>query len=130
MNTTVLLEMTERSLAGTITFPEVVQTLAKNGVESYSVDLVRSLKTHYGVKGDFFCEPLGFEDMPVAEEFSPENVIAAIKASQAGKIQYPEFLALIMKAGVSIYTVYITGKKVIYSGRKGDFHIEPFPSPK
>jgi uncharacterized protein YbcV (DUF1398 family) len=130
MNTSILLEMTERSLAGTITFTEVVETLAKNGVESYAVDLVRSLKTHYGVKGDFFSEPLGFEDMSVAEEFNLENVIAAIKATQAGKIDYQEFLALIMKAGVSNYTVYITGKKVIYSGRKGDFHIEPFPLPK
>jgi hypothetical protein len=33
-----------------------------------------------------------------------------------------------MAAGTASYSVYLNGRKAIYFGRNGDFHVEPFPS--
>jgi hypothetical protein len=35
-----------------------------------------------------------------------------------------------MAAGTTGYWVFLAGRKVIYFGRKGDFHIEEFPGSK
>ena len=32
------------------------------------------------------------------------------------------------EAGVTGYWAFLTGKKVIYFGRKGEFHVEEFPA--
>lgn len=128
MNSNILHEITTRSFAGTIAFPEVVKLLLKAGVESYFVDLIGKGKTHHFTKGEAASEKFEFQGPPVAAEFSAENVVAAIRSSQAGKITYPEFLRQIMLAGVSHYHVYLTGRKAVYFSRKGDFHTELFPS--
>jgi hypothetical protein len=33
-------------------------------------------------------------------------------------------------AGVIVYWAFLTGRKVIYIGRKGELHIEEFPNAK
>ncbi len=33
-------------------------------------------------------------------------------------------------AGVIAYWAFLTGRKVIYFGRKGEFHVEEFPGAK
>jgi hypothetical protein len=35
-----------------------------------------------------------------------------------------------MADGTAAYQTFLTGKKVIYFGRKGEFHVEEFPRPK
>lgn len=127
MNKEVIKEMSERSLAGTVTFPEVVKALLKAGIESYTVDLVRNSKIFYSVEGETFAGSFDFKGPKPAPEFSAEAVVNAIRASQAGKITYPQFLEQILNAGCSFYTAYLTGRKVVYLGRKGDFHVEHFP---
>jgi hypothetical protein len=32
-----------------------------------------------------------------------------------------------MEAGTASYGVFLNGRKAIYFGRNGDFHVEPFP---
>jgi uncharacterized protein YbcV (DUF1398 family) len=54
-------------------------------------------------------------------------VVAAIRAAQADTIRYPEFMKQAMAAGAVAYWVFLSGKKVIYFGRRGEFHIEEFP---
>jgi hypothetical protein len=34
-----------------------------------------------------------------------------------------------MSAGVTDYSVYLTGRKTIYTGRQRDFYVEDFPPP-
>lgn len=128
MNTQVMHETTTRSLAGTITFPEVVMKLMQIGTESYHCDLVRKAKTYYMPDGQTHFEELDYKGPAIAENFSQEQVIAAIRAIQKQEINYKEFLNRIMKAGTTRYFVFLQGKKAIYYGRKGDFHIENFPS--
>jgi uncharacterized protein YbcV (DUF1398 family) len=129
MNTAILNDCLLKAFAGTISFPESVGMMLETGVERYDVDLARLEKTHYGVNGETHTKVLPLTEAPaVSAAFSPEGVQAAIKASQSQEIAYPEFLRRIMAAGTACYHVYLNGRKVLYFGRNGDFHIEPFPN--
>ena len=130
MNAAILSETTTRSLAGSLTFPEVVQTLIVEGVESYHTDLVQKQKTFYMPNGEVHIERLDFFAPKIAEDFSEKMVIKALRAIQSKEIDYREFLNQIIAAGTTNYTVYIQGKKAIYFGRKGEFHVENFPQAK
>ncbi len=128
MNSKIAHETTVLAFEGKISFGEVVMKLIEIGVERYHADLVTLQKTFYGKDGGIHIEKLTLKDVPqVASEFDAETVRGTIKMAQQGKIHYPEFLEKVMKAGCSHYDVYIDGKQVIYSGRKGNFHIEKFP---
>jgi uncharacterized protein YbcV (DUF1398 family) len=115
-----------QSLAGAMTFPEVVRTLAAEGVERYHVDLVSMAKTTYMPCGETDAYTFDYSGT-VAEHFSGDGVVAAIRAIQAQRIKYTVFLAQIMAAGCTGYSVYLGGAKAIYFGRRGEFHVEEFP---
>ena len=66
----------------------------------------------------------------VAEEFSSYDIVAAIRGAQADTIRYPEFMKRATAAGVVAYWAFLTGKKVVYFGRRGEMHIEEFPRSK
>ena len=101
--------------------------LLNEGVESYHVDLVRSENRYYMPSGETHVETVPFKHSKAAEKFSANLVEAAIKSIQAGKIDYKQFLHQIMDAGTVYYIAYLSGKRVIYFGREGDFHVEHFP---
>ena len=129
MNTEILHETLKRSLQGAIAFPEVVRILTAEGVESYRADLVRREETFYLPDGATHVEKIDFPAAGIAEDFSASGVVAAIRASQEGKSKYHEFLTRVMHAGTASYAVFLTGKRCIYFGRKGEFHVEEFPQP-
>jgi uncharacterized protein YbcV (DUF1398 family) len=129
MNTTVIHETLAASEAGQQTFPQVIKALLEVGVESYLIDLARGSATYYLTTGETHIESLTHPADPIAEDFSASGLIAAIRGAQADKIRYPEFLKQSTAAGTIAYWAFLTGKKVIYFGRKGDFHIEEFPKP-
>jgi uncharacterized protein YbcV (DUF1398 family) len=56
--------------------------------------------------------------------------VAAIRGAQADTVRYPEFVKRSTAAGVIGYWAFLTGKRVIYFGRKGEQHIEEFPKPQ
>src|ERR1700733_5412773 len=64
---------------------------------------------------------------PIDEEFSREDVVSAIRGAQADTIRSPEFMKRSAAAGVIAYWAFLAGRKVIYFGRRGEFHIEEFP---
>lgn len=128
MNITAIQETSTKSLANQMSFPEVVQVLIQEGVESYYVDLVQNQKTFYMPNGETITENFDYQGPTIAKEFSQEAVVKAIKTIQTKQMTYREFLDAIMEAGCTGYTVYITGRKAIYFGRKGDMHIENFPN--
>ncbi len=127
MNTELLHKTLAGSLAGRVAFPEVVGTMIAEGVESYRADLVRMEEIFYAPDGETHVEKIDFPAKPIGEEFVVAGLIAAIRDSQAGRCRYPEFLTRAMAAGTTSYVVFLNGKKVIYFGRKGEFHIEEFP---
>jgi len=127
MDIQVMEEATSRSLKGTITFGEVVKNLLAIGVESYDADLVRMEKTYYMPDGETHIEKLDYKGPAIAQDFSQPEVAAAIKAIQKKEINYVKFLDRILKAGTARYIVFLAGRKAIYYGRRGEFHIENFP---
>lgn len=127
MNAETIRQTVTGSLAGTHSFPDVVRILITEGVESYHADLVRGEKTFYMPDGETQVEKTDLPPMPIGQPFSASGVISAIRAIQAKEITYVEFLHRIMAAGTTGYVVYTGGRKAIYSGRNGDFHIENFP---
>ena len=130
MDIQTLNEAVRLSLAGQITFPEVVRRLAETGTERYLVDLVGKRKLSWGQGGESHVAEFGYDGPDVPENLDAETVAATIKDIQQGRIKYTEFLDRIMRAGCSHYEVFISGRRAIYFGRDGSQHIELFPAVK
>jgi uncharacterized protein YbcV (DUF1398 family) len=130
VNTNVIHEVLAETQAGKLVFPEVVRRLLEVGVESYFCDLATGRETFYFSNGKTQVEKMILPLSPVAEEFSAGEVIAAIRGAQADKIRYPEFVKRSTAAGVIAYWAFLTGRKVIYFGRKGESHVEDVPGAK
>jgi uncharacterized protein YbcV (DUF1398 family) len=67
---------------------------------------------------------------PVASELSASGLLAAIRGAQSDTIRYPEFAKRAAAAGVIAYWAFLSGKKVVYFGRKGESHTEESPRAK
>ncbi len=130
MNTKEMHDVLARSQEGKLTFPEVVGRLLAANVESYFCDLAAGSETFYTRDGQVYAEKMILSLAPSAEDFSGADVVAAIRGAQADTVRYPEFVKRVTAAGVIAYWAFLTGKKVIYFGRKGEQHIEEFPKPK
>ena len=130
MNRNLLTETAELSLNGKIKFPEFVGVMVRENIESYSIDLVRHLRTFRMANGETHSDSFEFKACPAAAEFSCERVVKAIRARHAGEITYREFLACILEAGSIRYTVSIREKHATYYGRTGAHHTEKFPGAK
>lgn len=130
MNTEAMHKALEGSQAGKLRFPEVVGMLIDAGVESYFADLIRGEERFYTPNGETHVEKMSPPPAKVADDFSQSGIVAAIRAAQADEIRYPEFLKRAFAAGTAGYWAFLAGKRVIYFGRKGEFHVEEFPRPK
>jgi uncharacterized protein YbcV (DUF1398 family) len=117
------------SMNGSMDFPEVVRELTAIGCEQYHADLRRKEKTYYMPGGDSLVVPLDATAEQAAHTFSPEGVVAALRAIQSKQITYAEFLHRIIESGCVGYFVNLAGKRAIYLGRTGDSYVENFPSP-
>lgn len=113
---------------GRMHFGQVVAVLADAGVESYVVDYRADRATYYLPDGDTLDLALEDAGAVIAQEFSTEALIAAIRGAQRGVVMYPQFKKLSQAAGCIAYTVWLTGRHVSYFGRHGEVHIEHFPS--
>jgi uncharacterized protein YbcV (DUF1398 family) len=128
MNTEIIVAASTATLAGTISFPQVVRSLLTAGVEYYHVDYVGRRKTFYSAAGDMVVTPITYEELPpIAPDLSIEDLKAAILDSQSKGQKYREFTQRAMAAGVQGYTAFLRGKRVTYWGRGGDHHTEWFP---
>jgi uncharacterized protein YbcV (DUF1398 family) len=126
----VVLECTKASDEERVTFPEVVKKLMGAGVERYHADLLRSEKTYYLPNGESEVVPNHSVGIVPPQEFSAQGVDAAVRAIQAGNIQYKAFCERVAAAGCVGYFVSIAGRRAIYYGRTGDSHVEWFPGAK
>jgi uncharacterized protein YbcV (DUF1398 family) len=127
VNRNVIHEVLAESQAGKLVFPEVVRRLVEVGVESYFCDLAVGQETFYMSNGETHVETMILAKRAIAEEFSSSGIVAAIRGAQTDTIRYPEFVRQATEAGVIAYWAFLSGKKVIYFGRKGEMHVEEFP---
>ncbi len=123
----VMIEASRASDEGNQSFGEIVQQLGKAGIERYHQDFLRSERTYYLPDGASEVVRNEVVDTAPARSFSAQGVEAAVRAAQAGAIQYNEFCRQAMEAGCVGYLVSLTGKRVVYYGRTGDLHVEYFP---
>jgi uncharacterized protein YbcV (DUF1398 family) len=128
MNTNLILETSHRSLAGGLSFPDVVRALTEAGVESYRADYATLTSTYYGANGAVVIAPISYEGLPaIAANFSIAELKAAILDSQRNGQKYRDFTHRAISAGVQSYVAFLQGQRVIYTGRHGDQHIKWFP---
>jgi uncharacterized protein YbcV (DUF1398 family) len=130
MRTSIIHDVLSESQAGKLIFPEVVRRLLEAGVESYFCDLAAGKESFYLSDGTTHEETMTLAKGAIAQEFSSSGIIAAIRGAQTDNIRYPEFVRQATQAGVIAYWAFLTGKKVIYFGRKGEMHVEEFPGAK
>ena len=130
MSKQAIYELAIATQQGKMTFPQVVKGLLEVGVESYLVDFAAKQKTHYLADGTTQMVPMILDPDPIAAEFDNAGLVAAIRGAQADTVRYPEFVKRSTAAGVIGYWAFLTGKRVIYFGRKGEQHVEEFPKPK
>lgn len=123
----VIQECAHGSLNGAITFPEIVGKLASIGVERYHADYPRQEITYYMADNESLVVSVPHPLHPIASEFSQAGVEAAVRQSQRNEHSYLDFIHKTSLAGCVGYFVQITGRRVIYFGREGDFHTEHFP---
>lgn len=67
----------------------------------------------------------GMIDVP---PFDREALIAALRADQAGKTTFPEFLAASWRAGIVRYDVDFVARTVSYYGARGETYVEAYPA--
>lgn len=115
------------SIAGKISFGEVVARLMKVGFERYHADYSRMETTYYTVEGTSCVVPMALSHGPIAVEFSATQVQSSVRQSQRGEIKYAQFTEQAMGAGCVGYFVQMTGGCVQYFGRNGEIHTERFP---
>lgn len=128
MNHELIRETARRTLAGQISFPDVVGNLLIAGVESYHVDYVGRRKVYYAADGRSVAMDLALADLPpVGADFDHAAVKAAILDSQRHGQHFRDFTRRVMAAGVQGYHAFLRGRRVIYFGRQGDLHTEWFP---
>jgi uncharacterized protein YbcV (DUF1398 family) len=130
MNAHAMHEVVARTQEGKMTFPQVVGALLEVGVESYFVDFAAGRETFYLTSGETHSEAMILKVGAIAEEFSDSGLVSAIRGAQTDTIRYPEFVRRSTAAGVIAYWAFLTGKKVVYLGRKGEMHVEEFPRAK
>jgi len=125
--TQVAQECANGALNGRLTFAEIIGRLCEIGVERYHADYSRQEITYYFPNGESLVVSTAHPPHPTGVTFSAGDVEAAVRQSQRNEHTYLEFIRKTMSAGCVGYFVQITGRRVIYFGRQGDFHIEYFP---
>ncbi len=126
----IMVEATRASDEERVTFGEVVVKLMQAGVERYHCDLIRGEKIYYLPNGESELVAGDAVGIVPAAEFSAAGVDAAVRAIQAGRIQYRTFCRHVAEAGCVGYHVSLVGRRAVYYGRSGDAHVEWFPGAK
>ena len=122
----------EGSENDTMTFPEGVKMLMKDGFDGYAVDFRRGTRTYYLADGDALELKTAPVSVSVTERFDTAAVKDAIREAQqmVPGYSYKKFCAKVMDAGCAGYLVSLLGKRVVYYGRTGEIHTEYFPGSK
>ena len=121
-------ECAQASYAGSMDFGSVVAKLMAAGVESYYADYRNAEIRYYLPSDEVHVIRVPKTDDAIAATFDAPGVQQAVRGAQRGEVKYPEFLRLTKTAGCIGYFVWIAGRHVQYLGRRGESHVEHFPS--
>lgn len=113
---------------GTMSFPQILATLAAAGFEGYFVDYRAGTCRYVLTTGD--STDCTSAPLQVALPFDAPAIAAAIGHAQSGAADYSYagFSAAVTQAGCAGYLVSLPGRRVVYFGRTGETHVEHFPA--
>lgn len=113
----------------TMTFPEIVGTLMREGFESYTIDFRRAKAIYYLPNGDNVELATHNIGAPVAPAFDAAHIQTAIKEAQqlVPGYTYIGFCEKVVAAGCAGYMVSFSGRRALYFGRTAETHVEQFP---
>lgn len=116
--------------SGSMTFPQIVQTLIAAGFDGYLVDFRQGSITYYLPDGDLVQLKAVHVGHAVAERFDVDAVRQGIRDAQqlVAGYTYGGFCQTVTAAGCAGYFVSFLGKRVLYFGRTGEVHTEFFPA--
>lgn len=115
-----------------LAFPATVVALTNIGVNRYRIDYAAHAVTAYltGSTTVTYNSPWK-RDIPSDIKWDLAALRAAIHGAQTGTIGgFRGFCDAAVAAGVTDYTCYIAGQRVVYAGALGDAHTEWFPGVK
>lgn len=112
-----------------MSFPEIVETLMAAGFESYAIDFRRATATYFLPSGASIELATHRVVAPVAAQFDPARMQAAIADAQrqVPGYSYTGFCEQAASAGCAGYLVSFSGRRALYFGRTAATHVEPFP---
>lgn len=118
--------------SGSMTFPQIAQTLIENGFDGYLVDFRQGSIIYYLPDGDLIQHKAAHVGVTVAERFDVDVIRQAIRGAQqlAAGYTYGGFCKTVTSAGCAGYFVSFPGKRVLYFGRTAETHTEYFPGGK
>jgi uncharacterized protein YbcV (DUF1398 family) len=113
----------------TLTFPEIVQSLQRQGFEGYTIDFRCSLATYYTPDGRSVSLATHVVKTHVAAALDAVALQAAIREAQqlVAGYTYLGFCEKAAAAGCAAYFVSFSGKRALYIGRDAGAHEERFP---
>lgn len=97
-------------------YPKTFEVLKDAGVISYEVSWINAYKAVYQTTSGEYQEPVpaGFMLVPIASEFSEEQVKQALLDHQQKKTNFVQFLNGLAAAGISHYRVDMLSRTVTY----------------
>lgn len=108
-------------------YRDLVSKLISTGVQSYTVDVASGIVLYRFEGGVHELNLQKNIDRVVSDDFNYDLTVRAVKDTQQGKTNYPEFLNDIAKAGVRFYEATLNGNlRVTYIGA-GGFYEEAIP---
>ncbi|MFM6927085.1 MAG: DUF1398 family protein [Bdellovibrio sp.] len=125
METNSIKDTSDFSFTSRMPFFSLIATLEKMAVESYRVDIAQQLTCYHMLNGEVMSESFHFEG-EIAQDFDDGEIRSAISDLKKTHLEYKEFLKRIMNAGITSYTIYMKGRKIIFYGRNGDSYLENF----
>jgi uncharacterized protein YbcV (DUF1398 family) len=129
-----LIQIAEKCQGGangnTMSFPETVGLLMRNGFEGYMIDFRRSVATYYTGDGESFDLPIHDVGIAVEPGFDVSTIQQAIREAQTNVpgFTYKGFCKKVVAAGCAGYIVSFSGRRVVYFGRTAETHVELFPN--
>lgn len=114
---------------GSLSFPEIIDTLSHAGFEGYAVDYRRNTQVYYLPDGDNAELAMPHSAGSVTAAFDSDGVERLVRWAQANgpDYSYAAFCEKVKAAGCAGYLVSLLGRRVTYYGRTGETHVELFP---
>ena len=109
-------------------FPYLAETLRRAGITRNLWHLPSCQSIYLTEMGPVAVPGTPLVDgMAEVPPFNREALISALRADQAGRSTFPEFLQASWKAGVVGYDIDLIGRTCTYHGAGGETYVESYP---